>query len=128
MKLIKIHDEIFERVEKALGEKVSVYDYLPETERPPWVVLGKMRYSFPDTLASASAVGYTVTQKIHIVTTAEGVDFAIQIKQRIFNALSNELQIEGIHILRQRFTGGEVSETEDRLFYAEVDFELWAQE
>jgi len=128
MKLIEIHDEIFNRIEKALGEKVPVYDYLPEDERPPWVVLGKMVYNFPDTLASATAAGYVVTQKIHIVTEAEAKDFAIQIKKRIFKALEDGLKVEGLHILRQRFTGGEVSETEDRLYYAEVDFELWLQE
>ena len=127
MKLIEIHSVILERVKGKLEDRVPVYDFLPEKERPPWVVLGELNYSFPENLSSATVNGYAIVQKIHIVTEAEKKDFVIKIKKRILNSL-DDLEIEGVYILRQRFIGGSVSETENGLFYAEINFELWIQE
>ncbi|RHK04270.1 hypothetical protein DW084_16345 [Enterococcus casseliflavus] len=127
MKLIETHEAIYTQVEESLAElpEVTVWDYLPVDIRPPYVVLGKLDFEFPDSLGSKTGGSYKVVQKIHVVTTAQEKLLAAKIIQIIKNALDEFVDVEETTVLEQKVLGGMIEETADEEFYGEMNVELW---
>ena len=128
MRLIETHDAIFARIESAVRGQASVWDYVPPQEQTPYVVLGRMSLEYPNGLQSKLTEGYTVTQKIHVVTRAMEKHKAIMIMQRIQEAFVNRLTVVGTNVLRQQVLGGYVEETTDAEYYGELDLLLWLED
>lgn len=127
MKLIETHEAIYTRVVESLAElsEVTVWDYLPVDIRPPYVVLGKLDFEFPDSLGSKTGGSYKVVQKIHVITTAQEKLLAAKIIQTIKNALDEFVDVEETTVLEQKVLGGMIEETADEEFYGEMNVELW---
>jgi len=128
MRLIEAHDAIYERITEALEGIASAWDYLPKTEKPPFVVVGRMDFDFSNSLATKTSVGYTVTQKMHVVTTAREKHKAVEILRKTKEALAYPLVVEGTTVLRQNVTTGLVEETADEEFYGEMNLLLWLED
>lgn len=126
MNLIAAHEAIYERLEVIKG--VTIWDYLPSDESPPYIVLGKMSFEFLDLLAAKDMTGYVLTQKIHVVTKTQEKHQAIEIINQIKKLLEPELEIEGSFLMKQLLKSGSVEETEDELFYAETNIEIWLED
>ncbi|MBX9115917.1 hypothetical protein [Enterococcus casseliflavus] len=127
MKLIETHEAVYTQVAESLAElpEVTVWDYLPVDIRPPYIVLGKLDFEFPDSLGSKTGESYKVVQKIHVVTTAQEKLLAAKIIQKIKNALDNYVEVEATTVLEQKVLGGMIEETADEEFYGEMNVELW---
>ena len=127
MKLIETHEAIYTQVVESLAElpEVTVWDYLPVDIRPPYAVLGKLDFEFPDSLGSKTGGSYKVVQKIHVVTTAQEKLLAAKIIQIIKNALDEFVDVEETTVLEQKVLGGMIEETADEEFYGEMNVELW---
>lgn len=127
MRLIETHEAVYNQVAESLVElpEVTVWDYLPVDIRPPYVVLGKLDFEFPDSLGSKTGGSYKVVQKIHVVTTAQEKLLAAKIIQTIKNALDEFVDVEETTVLEQKVLGGMIEETADEEFYGEMNVELW---
>ncbi|MBV6372491.1 hypothetical protein HIU98_15735 [Enterococcus casseliflavus] len=127
MKLIETHESIYDQVAESLAElpEVTVWDYLPVEIRPPYVVMGKLDFEFPDSLGSKTGGSYKVVQKIHVVTTAQEKLLAAKIIQKIKTALDEFVEVEETTVLEQKVLGGMIEETADEEFYGEMNVELW---
>lgn len=127
MRLIETHESIYTQVAESLAElvEVTVWDYLPVDVRPPYVVMGKLDFEFPDSLGSKTGGSYKVVQKIHVVTTAQEKLLATKIIQKIKTALDEFIDVEGTTVLEQKVLGGMIEETADEEFYGEMNVELW---
>ena len=129
MKLTEAHQAIYDVLKPVLAKKdIKIYDYLDLDESRPHVIMGKMKFQFPDGLAGKGFSNYEITQKIEIVTETEEKHQAIEIMHAIQTALEEPLQVEGAYNMRQNVIGGEVSEAENALFLAELDFNMWLQD
>jgi len=127
MRLIEAHKAIHKRVEPAL-DGLKLLDYLPAEQRPPFALMAGMEFSFADGMTTKLSTGYTVSQKIVIATKTREKFKAIQVMNKIIEALSNPLEIDGADVLRQFVTNGEVKEISDEDFYAELNFNLWLED
>ncbi|VTT35859.1 Uncharacterised protein [Enterococcus casseliflavus] len=127
MKLIETHEAVYNQVAESLVElpEVTVWDYLPIDIRPPYVVLGKLDFEFPDSLGSKTGGSYKVVQKIHVITTAQEKLLAAKIIQKIKTTLDEFVEIEDTTVLEQKVLGGMIEETADEEFYGEMNVELW---
>ena len=128
MRLTEIHDAIFEQVEKSVDGQVGVWDYLPPKEQAPYVVIGRLNFSFSEGQSCKFNDGYNAVQKIHIVTNAMERHEAIELQRKIMDGLNGDLEINGVHIMRSWVSSGLVEETSDAEYYAELDFNLWVME
>lgn len=126
MKLIEVHEAVYNRLDEVV--EIPIWDYVPPDERPPFLVMRKTAFSFPENLATKTDEGYAVQQDILVVTEAREKHQAIEILTKIKNSLSEPLEIEGVMLYSQRFLDGEVYEQEDGLFLAETGIGLWVED
>lgn len=124
MQLIEFHEAFYERLEKHLDRRISIFDYLPPNEPYPFVVLTEMTADRSPQLSNKLSDGYTITQRIVVGTRAKEKKVALEILKQIRKALDTDLDVEGAFNYGQKFLNITVETTSDAKYYCETNFEI----